>query len=86
MSAYKSGSIIKQKSKKIKCCLHKNLVPLEIGLARKTWPNGYSAEPYYNFATNVLSADVLRVRSYICLDCKCEIKAPKAGQLKKDIL
>ena len=66
------------------CCLHKNIVPLEIGFASKSWPNGYKAEPNYNFAINIISANVIRVRSYLCLDCKQEIKAPNPGALTKD--
>ena len=66
------------------CCLHKNIVPLEIGLATKTYPNGYKNDPNYNFAVSILNANVMRVRSYLCLDCKQEIKAPNPGELKKD--
>ena len=66
------------------CCLHKNIVPLEIGFASKSWPNGYKNEPNYNFAINIISANVMRVRSYLCLDCKQEIKAPNPGALTKD--
>ena len=84
---YQVGQIMADKKKDaIKCCRHKNLVPLEIGIARKTWPNGYKAEPNYNFAVTLISADVIRVKSYICLDCKMEIKAPEPGHLKKDRL
>lgn len=68
------------------CCLHKNIVPLEIGFASKSWPNGYKNDPDYNFAINLISANVIRVRSYLCLDCKQEIKAPNPGVLKKDRL
>jgi len=66
------------------CCLHKNIVPLEIGFASKSWPNGYKNEPNYNFAINIISANVMRIRSYLCLDCKQEIKAPNPGALTKD--
>jgi len=82
---YKAGQIMSEKHM-IKCCRHMNLVPLEIGIATKTWPNGYKAEPNYNFAIGLLSANIIRVKSYICLDCKMEIKAPEPGQLKKDRL
>ena len=75
-----------EKKKSIHCCKHKNLVPLEIGFARKTYPNGYAAEPYYNFAVNMVGADVIRIRSYLCLDCGYEVKAPEPGQRKKDRL
>ena len=68
------------------CCLHRNLVPLEYGFARVTYPNGYAAEPYYNFAITSIDATVMRVRTYLCLDCKQEIKAPEPGVLKKDRL
>jgi len=86
MDKYQSGQIMSDKKKNIKCCVHKNIVPLEIGFANKTYPNGYKADPNYNFAINIIGANVIRVRSYLCLDCKQEIKAPEPGQLKKDIL
>lgn len=66
------------------CCLHKNIVPLEIGFATKTYPNGYKNDPNYNFAVSILNANVMRVRAYLCLECKQEIKAPNPGELKKD--
>ena len=84
---YTKGQIIKNKTPtKINICKHKNLVPLEIGLARKSYPNGFSAEPYYNFAINSIGANIVRVKSYLCLDCKKEIKAPNPDTIKKDIL
>lgn len=83
---YKIGQIIEDKKRSIKCCLHKNLVPLEIGIASKTWPNGYKEEPHYNFAISLIGANIIRIKSYLCLDCKMEIKAPEPGQLKKDRL
>jgi hypothetical protein len=86
MSQIKSGQIIPDKKKPIHCCLHKNLVPLEIGFARKSWPNGYTAEPYYNFAINLIGADTARIRAYLCLDCGCEVKAPEPGSCRKDRL
>lgn len=85
-ATYQSGQIMKDKKQAIKCCRHKNLVPLEIGIATKTWPNGYKAEPNYNFAISLIGANVIRIKSYICMDCKMEIKAPEPGQLKKDRL
>lgn len=66
------------------CCLHKNITPLEIGFANKTWPNGFANDPNYNFAVGIVSSNIVRVKSYLCLDCKQEIKAPNPGQLKKD--
>ena len=84
MDKYQSGQIMNNKKNNIKCCGHKNIVPLEIGFANKTYPNGYKADPNYNFAVNMISSNVIRVRSYLCLDCKQEIKAPEPGQLKKD--
>ncbi len=84
---YEVGQLNKEKeSVKVgtNCCLHKNIVPLEIGFATKTYPNGYKNEPNYNFAITILNANVMRVRSYLCLDCKQEIKAPNPGELKKD--
>lgn len=83
---YQSGQIMSDSKAKITCCRHKNLVPLEIGIAIKTWPNGYKAEPNYNFAISLMGANVIRIKSYICLDCKMEIKAPEPGSLKKDRL
>lgn len=68
------------------CCLHKRLVPLEIGFANKTHPNGFTEEPYYNFTVSMVSANVIRVKSYLCLDCKCEVKAPSITQTKKDCM
>jgi hypothetical protein len=67
----------------IRFCHHKNVVPIEFGFFRKTWPNGYKQDPDYG-PTNVVGADTVRVRSYLCLDCKCEIIAPNSGQCKKD--
>ena len=88
MTKYGTGKIIPedQKGENKFCCIHKNLVPLEIGFASKTYPNGYKAEPNYNFATNIISANIIRIRSYLCLDCKQEIKAPEPGTIKKDRL
>ena len=94
MPKYESGRIMneeeqdnrKQHDRRHFCCLNKNITPLEIGFATKTWPNGYKEEPNYNFAVGILSANVVRIRSYLCLDCKQEIKAPNPGQLKKDRL
>jgi len=87
MSKYESGKIMNETKpfdKGTYCCLHKNIVPLEIGFAVKSWPNGYKNEANYNFAIGILGASVIRVESYLCLECKQEIKAPKPGQLKKD--
>ncbi len=87
MTKYKTGKIMddsKPPDKGEYCCFHKNIVPLEIGFANRTYPNGIKAEPNYNFAVGILSSNVIRVKSYLCLDCKQEIKAPNPGQLKKD--
>lgn len=84
MTEIKSGQIMADKTQ-IKCCRHRNLIPLEYAIAKRSWPNGYKAPPQYHSATMV-GADTLRVRLYFCLDCKCEIKAPEPGQCKKDIL
>lgn len=90
MTKYKTGQIMKDKpDKKLGqfCCLHnKNLVPLEIGFASRTYPNGHSAPAYYNFAVSGINANVIRVKSYLCLDCKQEIKAPNPDTIKKDRL
>jgi hypothetical protein len=87
MSKYQAGKIMSEEKPPDKgqfCCIHKNIVPLEIGFANKTYPQGYKAEPYYNFAVGILSSNIIRVKTYLCLDCKQEIKAPNPGQLKKD--
>ena len=87
MTKYKSGEIMAEKKPYKKgslCCLHKNIVPLEIGFANKTWPNTYKEDPYYDHAVGILNSNIIRVKSYLCLDCKQEIKAPNPGQLKKD--
>jgi len=97
MPKYEPGRIMKKEGdseiiergserRKSFCCLHKNIVPLEIGFAIKSWPNGYKEEANYNFAVGILTANVVRIRSYLCLECKQEIKAPNPGQLKKDRL
>ena len=87
MAKYEVGQLSKEK-KPIEagtnCCLHKNIVPLEIGFASKSWPNGYKNEPDYNFAVSIITANIIRVRTYLCLDCKQEITAPNPGQFKKD--
>jgi len=89
MPKYESGKIMTEEKLPDKgqiCCMHKNVVPLEVGFATKSWPNGYKAEPNYNFAVGILTSNIIRVKSYICLDCKHEIKAPNPGQIKKDRL
>jgi len=89
MTKYSVGQLNNEKTSSdpgTNCCLHKNIVPLEIGFASKTWPNGYKNEANYNFAVTILSANIVRVKSYICLDCKQEIKAPNPGAMKKDRL
>jgi hypothetical protein len=89
MSKYEAGKIMAEEKPPDQgqyCCLHRNLMPLEIGFAAKTWPNGYKAEANYNFAVSIVSANIVRVKSYLCLDCKQEIKAPNPGQIKKDRL
>lgn len=86
MNQIKSGQIMADNKKPIKCCQHKNLIPLEVGFAQVTYPNGYKAPPNYNFAINVIGANRARIKSYLCLDCKCEIKAPNPDTVKKDKL
>ena len=83
---YEKGKIMGDKQSKDLpyCCLHKNTVPLEIGFANKTYPNGYKAEPNYNFAVSILSSNIIRVKTYLCLDCKQEITAPNPDTIKKD--
>lgn len=85
MSQFKSGQIIPEGKKEVHCCLHKNLIPLEICFCRKTLPNGYEEPPNYG-VVNILSANVLRVKTFLCLDCKKEIKAPDPDSIKKDRL
>ena len=65
MNKFKSGQIMSDKKKSIHCCSHKNLVPLEIGFAKKTHPNGYAADPYYNFATTLVGADTIDRKSVV---------------------
>lgn len=89
MPKYESGKIMSDQKPLDKgkfCCLHKNIVPLEIGFATKSWPNGFTADPNYNWAVSILSSNIVRIKAYLCLDCKQEIKAPNPGQLKKDRL
>ena len=95
MPKYEPGKIMSDESfedrkqsdrRQINCCMHRNIVPLEIGFATKSWPNGYKNEPNYNFAVGILTSNIVRVKSYLCLDCKQEIKAPNPGQIKKDRL
>ena len=83
---YETGQIMSDNKPKESsyCCLHKNLVPLEIGFANKTYPNGFNSDPNYNFAINIISANIVRVRSYLCLDCRMEIKAPNPDTIRKD--
>ena len=58
-------------------CNHYNLVPLELNFAQVTYPNGYDEKSHYNYAASAINANVLRVTSFYCLDCKAEIKAPR---------
>lgn len=88
-SKYKSGQIMKDPLKEVtnkNICKHLHLVPLEIGFARKTYPDGFKEDPYYNFAISMVGANIIRVKSYLCLDCHMEIKAPDPGMVKKDKL
>jgi len=85
MAEIKSGQIMSDMKKEIKCCRHKNLVPLEYAIAKRSFPNGYKEPPQYH-ASNMVSADTLRVRMYLCLDCKCEVKAPEPGSCMVDRL
>jgi len=86
-NVYKAGQLKADKSNKCTthfCCLHKNIVPLEYVVARVSHPNGYKAEPFYEFAISAINANRIRVKSFYCLDCKMEIKAPNPGELKID--
>lgn len=84
---FKSGQIIPPKEeKKHHCCLHKNIIPLEYVIARVSHPNGYKESPFYEFAISLFEANRIRVKSFYCLDCKQEIKAPNPGELKTDRL
>lgn len=58
-------------------CAHPNLVPLEFRFAKVTYPNGYASISHYDYATTIMTANICRVRSYLCLGCKEEIKAPQ---------
>jgi len=84
---FKSGQVIPIKEKeKHHCCLHQNLIPLEYVIARVSHPNGYKAEPFYEFAIGLFDVNRIRVKTFLCLDCKQEIVAPNPGTLKKDRL
>lgn len=85
---YKPGQIMQQSKDPPKrlCCVHRNIVPLEYVVARVSHPNGYKAEPFYEFAISLINANRIRVKSFYCLDCKQEIKAPNPGELKTDRL
>lgn len=88
MSKFKSGQIMKSPSEekdKPTCCLHKNLVPLELSFSRKSYQEGYNKPALYS-TVNILGADVIRVKSFLCLDCKKEIKAPNPDSIEKDRL
>jgi hypothetical protein len=79
--SYSPGSVMKQ-DKTIALaapppCKHHNLVPLEFRFAKVTYPNGYESIPNYDYTTTIMTANVCRVKLYICLDCKEEIKAPQ---------
>jgi len=58
-------------------CNHKNLIPLELNFAQVTYPNGYGEKAHYNYSASAINANVLRVKTFYCLECKTEIKAPK---------
>lgn len=58
-------------------CKHLRLVPLEYRYAKVVYPDGYAKEPYYDYATTLMAANICRVKTYLCLDCMTEIEAPK---------
>ncbi len=58
-------------------CSHPNLIPLELNFAQVTYPNGYGEEAHYNYSASAINANVLRVKTFYCLACKMEVKAPK---------
>jgi len=58
-------------------CQHKNLMVLETRFAKVTYPNGYKAMPHYNYDSNIMGANISRVKTYYCVDCDKEILAPK---------
>ncbi len=58
-------------------CKHLRLMPLEFWFAKVTHPNGYEEMADYDYATAIMTANVCRVKTYLCLDCQAEIKAPK---------
>jgi hypothetical protein len=82
----KPGQIMGKPKEQILCCRHRHIVPLEYVVARVSHPNGYKAEPFYEFAIGLINANRIRVKSFYCLDCKMEIKAPNPGELKIDRL
>ena len=57
-------------------CDHKNLIILETRFAKVTYPNGYKAIPHYNYDSNIMGANISRVKTYYCPDCQTEILAP----------
>ena len=58
-------------------CKHLRLVPLEFAFAKVIYPNGHDKEATYDYATAIMSANVCRVKMFLCLDCQAEIKSPK---------
>jgi hypothetical protein len=56
-------------------CNHCNITPLEFNFAQVTYPNGYGETAHYNYSASAINANVLRVKTFYCLDCKTEIKA-----------
>lgn len=58
-------------------CKHRNLVPLEYRYAKVKYPDGYAKPPFYDYATTIMTANIRRVKTYLCVDCQEEIEAPK---------
>jgi len=61
---------------KAKTCKHPHLVPLEIHYARITHPNGPKELSYFDYSTNIMGANISRVKKYYCPTCDNEVDAP----------
>ena len=68
----------KAKAAKAKAaCKHPYLVPLEMKFAKvKNIRSAKDPDWYYDYASNIMGANIGRVSSYYCSLCKREIKAP----------
>lgn len=67
----------KAKASKPPPCNHPYLVPLETRFAKVIYPHGYKEAPHYDYAANIMGANISRVKTYYCPSCQAEILAPK---------